>query len=161
MTRKLLTFSAMVSLMLAAATGLWWMRSTQKVDQVTLERTGRDTLRLVGTDGKFLLTRTIPATIAPARKVRDDDSAKAPPAPLPEAQFRWASYDRHAPNLPAVDAKFAATSFSFASQPGTNAAGLSESTFVVPVWMLTAAFSLLPLLWVSVRFKKKPKPAHG
>lgn len=161
MKRKLLTMSALVSLMLAAATGLWWMRSTSKVDQITLERTGRDTLRLWGTDGKLLLVRTAPPLPAPVRKGREDDEIRAPQPAVPDAQFRWASFHRSAPNSPATDPKFMLTSFSFASQPVPNAAGLTESTFVVPVWMITTVFAVLPLLWVSLRFKKKPKPQPG
>jgi hypothetical protein len=158
MKRKLLTLSALVSLMLAAATGLWWMRSASKVDQVTLDRTGKDTLRLWGTDGKLLVTRTTVPMVAPTRR---DDDAKAPPAPVPTAQLRWASFDRSAPNSPAADPKFTMTAFSFASQPLANTAGVIESTFVVPVWMIMTAFSVLPVLWVSLRFRKKPNPAHA
>lgn len=159
MKRKLLTLSALVSLMLAAATGLWWMRSTSSVDQVTLDRTGKDTLRLWGTDGKVLLTRTTVPMVAPTR--RGDDDTKAPTAPVPTAQLRWASFNRNAPNSPAADPKFTLTAFSFSSQPLANATGVTESTFVVPVWMIITVFSVLPLLWVSLRFRKKPKPAHA
>jgi hypothetical protein len=146
MMRKLFTFFALVSLLLGGLTVWWWTGSRNRIDQLALD--SGLSLRLWGSGGKVMLTRTVyPPTAAPATGQLSWSSA-----PL-------AASDRSAS---AASSRMALGSFSYARQPIPGQSGAVESSVVLPAWLLTLVFAVLPVAWAGSKFKKSKKsPAHG
>jgi hypothetical protein len=138
MKRKLYNLVTILSVVLLAGSVWWWAHSSNHLDQVTVQRDGGSTLRVMGSSGKFMLTKA------------ENRNAEAKPS----GQVHWSSlpYDANA-GAP----KLAWTSFSFTSQPVDGKT--VESTLILPVWLLTLVFAVFPLMWVAAKFKKKPKKA--
>ena len=135
MKRKLYNLVTMLSVVLLAGSVWWWAHSRNHMDQVTVQRDGGSTLKVMGSSGKFMLTKAV--------------NHRAEPRSA--GQLNWSSvpYDANA-GAP----KLTWTSFSFTSQPMDKGV---ESTLILPVWLLTLVFAVFPLLWVATKFKKKPK----
>ena len=132
MKRKIYNFVTILSFVLLAASVWWWTHSSNHMDQLTVQRDGGSTLKVMGSSGKVMLT-----------KAAHNGDAR------PAGQLSWSSvpYD-------AAQGKLAWTSFSFTSQPVGRGV---ESTLILPVWLLTLVFAVFPLVWVAAKFKKKPK----
>ena len=135
MKRKLYNLLTFLSVVLLAASAWWWVHSRNHMDQVVVQRDGGSTIRVMGSSGKFMLTKAVA------------DNAD----PRPSGELKWSSlpYD-HNGGAP----KLAWTSFSYTSQPVNRG---MESTLILPVWLLTLVFAVFPLMWVAAKFKKKPK----
>jgi len=137
MKRKLYNLITFLSVVMLAFSAWWWVHSRNHLDQVTVQRDGGSTLRVMGSSGKFMLTKA----------VLQHGEAR------PAGQLNWSSvpYDPSDSASP----KLAWTSFSFTSQPVDG--NKVESTLILPVWLLTLVFAVFPLMWVAAKFKKKPK----
>jgi hypothetical protein len=86
---------SLLSLLLCALTVAWWTQSQGQVDQLTFEHTGSHAIRLWGSNGKLLVTRTVvPADYTkPIRFARDPQESN----PLLLAtSFSYASQPAHA-----------------------------------------------------------------
>ena len=138
MKRKIYNLVTMLSVVLLAGSVWWWAHSRNHMDQVTLQRDGGSTLRVTGSSGKFMLTKAV----------------YSPGESRSAGQLQWSSVPYTASS---GSPKLAWTSFSFTSQP-VDGKG-TESTLILPVWLLTLVFAVFPLLWVTAKFKKKPKKA--
>jgi hypothetical protein len=145
MKRKLFTACALLSLLFGTATVWWWTGSRNRIDQVLFERHGKQSIKLWGSGGKLLLTRT-----------------SYPPASATNGtgQVAWSSipFNSTDPKAPA-DPRLTLASFSYASQPIGDKSGATESTLVLPAWLLVMVFGLLPAFWLASRLKGKKKPA--
>jgi hypothetical protein len=121
---------SLLSLLLCALTVAWWTQSQGQVDQLTFEHTGSHAIRLWGSNGKLLVTRTVvPADYTkPIRFARDPQESN----PL-----------------------LLATSFSYASQPARDIDGGTETNVVVPAWLLASVFSILPLTWITLKLRRR------
>lgn len=140
MKRKLFTFFALVSLLLGAGTVWWWTGSGKRIDQLTFERHGAQSIRLWGSGGKVMLTRTVyPASATPG-----------------SGQLAWSSIPS-SPSDKTTSDKLALASFSYASEPLPDKPGGRESSLVLPAWLLTMFFALLPALWLGSKLKGKKK----
>lgn len=143
MKRKLFNFFALASLLMLAATIWWWTGSGGRVDQLSFERHGTQTVRVWGSGGKVLLTRSVYPHAASSGS----------------GQLAW-STTRHTASQSPADSKLTLASFSYASQPLADRGG-TETYLVLPAWMLVLLFALLPALWVAAKLKKKKKPASN
>lgn len=141
MSRKILTYLAIFSILVCAGTIWWWMGSSSRLTQVTLHPGGTSVFQLSGTDGKFALTKSSSPVTAGGEltwsNIPYDSSGKAAGHPA----LKW-------------------TSFSYTDQP-SPASGGAQKALVLPIWVVTSAFAFVPLLWVTGSFKpKKKKPSH-
>jgi hypothetical protein len=143
MKRKLFTWSALFSLLLGAATVWWWTGSSRRIDQISLERGGAQSMRLLGSSGKLMFTKT----------------AMPRSASVCAGQLAWSSVAYNSSDKSSADPKLALASFSYTSQPLADKPGGHESTLVLPAWLLTLIFALMPTLWFGSKMKTKKKPS--
>ncbi len=142
MKRKLLNFFALISLLLGAATVWWWTGSRNRIDQLTFEKHGSQSVRLWGSDGKVMLTRTVqPASATPG-----------------SGELAWSSIPASSSDK-ATQEKLSLASFSYVSQPLADKPGGREASLVLPAWLLIMTFALFPCLWLGSKMKGKKKPA--
>jgi hypothetical protein len=141
MKRKFFTTCVMLSLLACALTGWWWSGSGSRIDELTYERHGVQTVQLKGSSGKVMLSRT-----AYSSGERGN---------LRQVSFNSSPLDsKGSSELQNVMA------FSYKSEPLARNSG-SVSTLILPAWMLTGAFALMPSIWFARKLKpkKQPKPA--
>jgi hypothetical protein len=137
MTRKLFTVVALFSLLLCAATVWWWTSSGGRIDQVTYERHGVQTVNFWGSGGKVMVTRTVYGEKA-------SDSR------------RQISFD----SVPLDSGSTVANSDSTLMTVAYNTQplnGAKVSTLVMPAWLIAGVFSIFPALWMATKLKSKPK----
>jgi hypothetical protein len=145
MKRKLFTACALMSLLLGVATVWWWTNSGNRIDQITFERQGSQSIRLWGSGGKVLVTRTV-----------------FPAAPMASAgfgagQLAWNSVSSVPVSGKTGDPRLAMSTFSYVTTPLADRGGV-ESTLVLPAWLLVLGFALLPTVWLAPKLKRKKKP---
>jgi hypothetical protein len=150
MKRKLYKTSALVSFLLFGGTVWWWMHSTSRVDEVTYERPGVQSVHVWGTGGKFTITRTVFPGAAMSQNPRQVTWGSTTPDPKAATAMASASTLGFMP-------------FAYDQQPLANASGPSKgaivSRLILPAWLVAAVFALPPALWVAPKLKKKKKPA--
>ncbi len=140
MRRRYFFAVALCSLLLGASTVWWWIHSSTRMNQLTFRQSSGDTVQVLGCDGKLLLSCT------------NGSSAKEP---LP-TQLTWftvpytAGADKDQPEL-----KWA----SFHYSRDMRDKGVIQSSFVMPIWVITAAFSVIPLFWFHGKLKLMKKLA--
>jgi hypothetical protein len=139
MKRKLFTTLALFSLLFCAATVWWWTLSGNRIDEVTLERHGQQTMHLWGSGGKVMVTRTVHPAEGHA----------------PTSMVSWGSTPMDPKT--AGDANISLLSVSFNRQPLSGGKGGEISTLILPAWLIAAVFALPPSLWVAPKFKRKKK----
>src|SRR5689334_9789114 len=142
MKRKFFTTCVMLSLLACVLTGWRWSGSNSRMDELTYERHGVQTMQLKGSSGKVMFSRT-------AFNVGERGN-------LRQVTFNTTPLDsKGASEMANVMA------FSFKSEPLAKNGG-SVSTLILPAWMLTGAFALMPSIWFARKIKpkkKQPKPA--
>jgi hypothetical protein len=138
MKRKLFTTLAFFSLLLCAGTVWWWTSSGERIDQLTYERHGAQTVNFWGSGGKVMFTRTV----YPGES-KDN---------LRQLSFNSLPLDSGA----AInDGKLTLMTVSYNSQPMN---GGTVSTLVMPAWLIASVFSVFPALWLATKLKKKKAP---
>ena len=150
MKRKLFLLCAVFSMLMCFGVAWWWTsRSPSKIDQVSYQAGPGDTVKLWGSKGKLMLTRT-------QRPAPDNGGFK---------QLSWGSSPCDAAGTAAagVNSKMAFSMFAYGAEPiPEKAGGGTETTIVVPAWMLVAVFAVLPIMWAGSRLKGgKKKPSNG
>jgi hypothetical protein len=139
MMRKLFTVVALFSLLLCAGTIWWWSSSSDRIDQVTYERHGVQTVNLSGSGGKVVVKRTL--------------YSGAPSDSLRQVSFNSVPLDASSTR---GDSNVSLLAVSYAQQPTT---GGTISTLIIPTWLIVAVSSLFPGMWFVMRMKRrKPKP---
>jgi hypothetical protein len=138
MKRKFFTVVALFSLLLCAGTVWWWTSSGNRIDQVTYERHGAQTVNLWGSGGKVMLTRTV-YTGMPSDSLR-------------QLSFNSIALD---PSAAINNPSLTLMTVSYNKQPQN---GAMVSTLVMPAWLIAAVFSIFPALWMATKMKKKKKP---
>jgi hypothetical protein len=133
MKRKLFTTLAFFSLLLCAGTVWWWTSSGERIDQLTYERHGAQTVNFWGSGGKVMFTRTV----YPGES-KDN---------LRQLSFNSLPLDSGA----AINNATLMT-VSYNSQPMN---GGTVSTLVMPAWLIASVFSVFPALWLATKMKKK------
>jgi hypothetical protein len=114
------------------------------MNQFTFRQPSGDTVRVLGCDGKLLLTRTM----VPLGKDKDEN--------VQPTQLSWVTVpytpgaDKDQPEL-----KWASFSYSH----NTAEKGVIQSSFVMPIWVMTAVFSVVPLMWFHKKLKLVKKLA--
>ena len=149
MKRKLFLFCAVFSMLMCGAVAWWWTaHSPSKIDQVSYQAGPGDTLKLWGSNGKLMLTRT-------QRPVAEAGGFK---------QLSWGSSPCDAAGAAGAGAnsKLASSMFAYAAEPlSDKPGGGTETTIVVPAWMLVAVFAVLPVMWAGSRLKGSKKKPSG
>jgi hypothetical protein len=151
MKRKLFLLSALCSMLMCVGVAWWWTaRSASKIDQLTFQSGAGETVKLWGSNGKLMLTRTL----------RSDPGATG------VKQVSWGSTpcDASGKASPGGSSKMEFSMFAYGAEPiPEKAGGGTETTIIVPAWMLVAVFSVLPLTWAASKMKgsgrKKPSGA--
>jgi hypothetical protein len=148
MKRKLITFLVLCSLLLCAATGLVWQRSLHKMDELTFQPKDNLSLRVWTGRGNIMVSRT------------NLDAAPGGGS----GKITWNSTPTVIPAV-ANSNTMAVTAFSYTSAPLPDKRGGSESTLVLPLWLIAAFFAVAPLMWVTSKMtsgrKPKGKPAKS
>jgi hypothetical protein len=136
MIRKLFTMLALFSLLLCVGTAWWWTSSGDRIDQVTYERHGVQTVNLSGSGGKVMFSRT----------VYDGDASDN----LRLLSFNSLPLDAKAD----ISAANASMMVSFAKE---QVSGGTMSKLVIPTWLIVAVLSLMPGLWFVLRMNRRRK----
>jgi hypothetical protein len=145
MKRRLFTLFSLLSLLLGIATVWWWTGSSGRIDQLSFEWRGSQSIRIWGSGGKILVTRTVFRTASPA-------TASAGIG-LGSGQIAWNSVAA----VPAsADPRLALSMFSRVTTTLPGSGGV-ESTFVLPAWLLALIFALLPTVWLARKLKGRKK----
>jgi hypothetical protein len=143
MRRKLFLAAAFLSLLLCAGCAWWWIGSSKRMDQFTWQTRGGQAVRVLGSDGKLMLTRTLTAT---------------PPESV-NGQITWGSIPYAGGSSPG-EPQLQWTSFSYTTRPLADKAGGHEATLILPAWAVVSTFGLLPLMWGVAKVKPAKKKAH-
>jgi len=138
MRRRYFFAVALCSLLLGAATVWWWINSGTRMNQLTFRQSSGETVQVLGCDGKLLLTRTM-------------GSSEKEPQPT---QLTWITV----PYTPGADKDQPELKWaSFHYSHDTREKGVIQSSFVMPIWVITAAFSVIPLFWFLAKWKLAKK----
>jgi hypothetical protein len=144
MIRKIISSCTLLSVVLCAGLVCWWASAAGRVDQVSLERSGSQSIRLWAHDGQIVVTRTVQIDAIP-------ESA---------GSVTWTS----TPSQPAGDMIASAADgwlpVAYTSQPLRGKNGV-ETMVVAPMWLLVAITAILPALWVFSRIKPAKKKPHA
>jgi hypothetical protein len=146
MKRKLYQSVALVSLLLFAGTVWWWTHSSGRVDELTYEKPGVQSLHVWGTGGKLTITRTVYPGAAVVENPHQVTWGSTTPDAKAAAQISSASSLGFMP-------------FAFDRQPPAANKGAMISRLILPAWMIAAVFALPPALWVAPKFKRKKQAA--
>ena len=140
MRRRFLFAVALFSLLMGAGTVWWWMNSGTQMNQLTFRQSSGDTVRVLGCDGKLLLTRTL----YPQEKTIS----------LEPTQLSWMTVP-YTPGVEKDQPELKWASFSYTESKVEK--GATQSSFVMPIWVMTAAFAVIPLIWFhrKLRLMKK------
>jgi hypothetical protein len=128
---------SILSFVLCLATVGWWYRTSRKVDQLTYQRPAVESLSVSGYSGKVVVTHAL----------QDSSQSRLGPA-----QLAWNS------TSPGKSMPEVSKSFSYTNQTASTGGG-RESMLILPLWLITAAFAVMPLCWVGSRVRRKRK-AH-
>src|SRR4051794_13196287 len=96
MRRRYFFAVALCSLLLGATTVWWWINSSTRMNQLTFRQSSGDTIRVLGCDGKLLLTRTM----VPPDKTDSSQPTQltwmtvpyTPGADKDQPELKWASF---------------------------------------------------------------------
>jgi hypothetical protein len=144
MRRRYFFAVTLLSAVLGASTVWWWMHSGTRMNQLTFKQSSGDTVRIVGCDGKLLLTRTM----TPPGK--GDDADYQP------TELSWVTVP-YTPGADKSQPELKWASFHYSHDMASK--GVIESSFVLPVWVLTAVFAVVPLIWFQKKLKLMRKLA--
>jgi len=140
MKRKFFFAAALISLLLCAGCVWWWIGSSGRMDHLTWQGRDGQSLHVLGSGGKVMLTRTI--------MPRADGSA--------DGQVTWGSIPYAAGSSP-TEPQLQWTSFTYSTRPLADKGGGIESTLILPAWAMIGAFAVLPLMWAGAKMKPKKK----
>jgi hypothetical protein len=143
MRRRYFFAVALLSLLMSAGTVWWWINSGSHMNQLTFRQSSGDTLRVLGCDGKLLLSRTL---------VPSDKGDKDPQP----TQLTWLTVP-YTPGAQKDQPELKWSSFHYAHD--TLDKGVIESSLVLPVWVITACFAVAPLIWFHKKLKLVKKLA--
>jgi hypothetical protein len=136
MWRKLFSRLSILSVVLCLGCLGWWYRTSSNVDELAYHREDVEVLRLAGSGGKVALTHTL----------YDANRSR-----LGAAKVYWDS----ASGTDEPSVKSTTLGFAYRSQP--RGSGGRDSTLVVPMWMLSGLFAVMPLTWVWCRVRRNQK----
>jgi hypothetical protein len=138
--KKLFVAAAFLSLLLGAGSVWWWMHSGSRMNQVTLHQSNGDSMSVYGADGKFLLLRTsgVPQKSAQPGQLTWNTVPYAPGSADGQPPLKWSNFSYAHSNL---------------------GKGASESSLVLPVWLITAACCVMPMCWFNMKVKQVKKVA--
>ena len=141
MRRKKLFFAvALVSLLLGAGTVWWWINSGTRMSQLAFRQSSGDMVVIYGCDGKLALTRTL----------YPSDKGDQP------TQLTWSTI----PYKPgSADGQPALQWNNFSYNRNMLDKGVIQSSLVLPIWLFTAACSIVPLVWFHGKWKLMKKLA--
>lgn len=145
MLRKLISVCTLASLLLATLSAWCWMQSESKVGQFSFERGGSDAVRVWSFEGNFIFSRSV----------------MVEPQSSGSGQLAWASTPKLADGAPPPGLTLA-SGFSVQTHPLKDNKG-TETILLLPAWLVTAVFAVLPAFWIAkkIRPKGKKKPAAG
>ena len=140
MKRRYFFAVALCSLLLGAGTVWWWINSSTRMNQLTLRQSSGDTVQVLGCDGKLLMTRTMGSSEKESKPTQLSwvTVPYTPGADKNQPELKWAS---------------------FHYSRDTREKGVIESSFVMPIWVMTAAFSVMPMIWFHKKLKLVKKLA--
>jgi hypothetical protein len=148
MKRKLIAFLVLCSLVMGAASGWAWQRSTKRMDEVTFQPKDNLSVRVWTDRGNIMMSRTERGATAASNS----------------GKITWNSTPTVEPLAGKVNT-VAVTAFSYTSAPLPDKRGGMESTLVLPLWLIAAFFAVAPLMWVTAKMtpgrKGKGKPAKS
>lgn len=145
MLRKLISVCTLASLLMATVSAWCWIQSESKVGQISFECSGGDAVRVWSYDGNFIFSRS--------SMLQKQESGSG--------QLAWASTPKLANGAPPAGLTLA-SGFSYQSHPLKDDRGI-ETILILPAWLITAMFAVLPAFWIAkkIRPKSKKKPAAG
>src|SRR4051812_29976350 len=136
MKRKLFVAITLISVTLCAISGWWWIRSSGRVGQFTVQHSGGGSVSLLASSGKLLVTKTSDA----------DKSGDA----VSGGQVSWKSAP-HTPGAASGEPLIQETSFSYKH-------GERDSTLVLPMWLITGFCAVAPFMWIKGKVAPAKKP---
>lgn len=139
MLRKLINVCTFASLLMAALCTWCWVQSESKVGQFSLERDGREALRIWSFEGNFIASRSV-------SDVATDKGS---------GQVAWASTPRLEHGVSPIGLPLA-SGFSYQSHPLKDNKGI-ETILILPAWAVTAVFMFLPAWFIAKKIKPRSK----
>ena len=139
MKRKFFFAVALFSFMMCAGCVWWWLGSGTRMDHFSWQGRSGSALRVMGSSGKLMLTRTVGSSEAV------------------DGQISWGSMP-YAAGKSADTPDLQWTSFTYSTRPSPSKSGALESTLILPAWAVVGVTAVFPLMWMGGKMKPKKKP---